>query len=181
LECSPIKEEKKSPEPGEGKEDEEEMGGDKKQDTAAKTEKKAAAMYPSSASSSNSNITLEAFPKMDTYNPEHDSPPPEELQQRDSSEIDIKLEELNEMRASPGLLLSVDEDGNVEAMPQGDSDDAESEEDQHRYVDDIPMSPIAYDREDPISLMDLPDNLLSLPISPCGPNDDPTVGCFKCY
>lgn len=40
-------------------------------------------------------------------------------------------------------------------------------------VDEIAMSPIPFDREDPTTLMELPDNILTLPISPCGPNDDP--------
>jgi hypothetical protein len=43
-------------------------------------------------------------------------------------------------------------------------------------VDEIAMSPIPMGREDPTTLMELPDNLLSLPISPCGPNDDPWGG-----
>lgn len=38
-------------------------------------------------------------------------------------------------------------------------------------IEDIAMSPISMDREDPGSLMELPDNLLTLPISPCGPHD----------
>jgi len=37
---------------------------------------------------------------------------------------------------------------------------------------DISVSPLPFDqREDPSTLMELPDNILSLPISPCGPND----------
>eukprot|EP00934_Nitzschia_sp_Nitz4_P008083 Nitzschia sp. Nitz4//scaffold8_size234185//9733//12128//NITZ4_001229-RA/size234185-processed-gene-0.251-mRNA-1//1//CDS//3329559722//8073//frame0 len=39
-------------------------------------------------------------------------------------------------------------------------------------VEDIAMSPIPLDREDPTTLMALPENILSLPISPCGPNDE---------
>ena len=39
-------------------------------------------------------------------------------------------------------------------------------------VDDIPMSPLPYDREDPVSLMALPDDIMTLPISPCGPHDE---------
>lgn len=38
-------------------------------------------------------------------------------------------------------------------------------------IEDIAMSPISMDREDPGSLMELPENLLTLPISPCGPHD----------
>lgn len=34
------------------------------------------------------------------------------------------------------------------------------------------LSPLPFDsHEDPNSLMELPENILSLPISPCGPND----------
>ena len=51
-------------------------------------------------------------------------------------------------------------------------DDDQSEEVQD--VDDIPMSPIPYDREDPMTLMELPDDLLNLPLSSCGPHDNPT-------
>lgn len=40
-------------------------------------------------------------------------------------------------------------------------------------VDDIAMSPISLKRNDPAALMVLPENILSLPISPCGPHDDP--------
>lgn len=40
-------------------------------------------------------------------------------------------------------------------------------------VDEIAMSPIPMDREDPATLMELPENIMSLPISPCGPHDDP--------
>jgi len=46
-------------------------------------------------------------------------------------------------------------------------------------VDDIAMSPIPYDREDPVTLMDLPDDILTLPISPCGPHDDPCSDLSK--
>jgi hypothetical protein len=42
------------------------------------------------------------------------------------------------------------------------------------HAEDIEMSPIsqAY-HEDPSTLMELPDNLMTLPISPCGPHDYP--------
>eukprot|EP00980_Cylindrotheca_fusiformis_P021481 scaffold8353_cov138-Cylindrotheca_fusiformis.AAC.12 len=40
-------------------------------------------------------------------------------------------------------------------------------------VEDIVMSPIPFDREDPTTLMELPENILTLPISACGPNDEP--------
>jgi hypothetical protein len=168
LECSPIAEEINLTDHCE------------KEDTEDKTEKVVVIPYPSISNSSDSSVKLDVPPKLESLDAGRDSVPPQELQQRDSSENEFKLEDLSEMRASPGLLLSVDEDGNVEAMPQNDDDDAKSEDQEHNDVEDIQMSPIAYDREDPISLMDLPENLLSLPISPCGPNDDPVVGCFRC-
>jgi hypothetical protein len=40
-------------------------------------------------------------------------------------------------------------------------------------VEDIVMSSIPFGREDPMTLMSLPENILTLPISPCGPNDNP--------
>lgn len=40
-------------------------------------------------------------------------------------------------------------------------------------VEDIAMSPIPFEGEDPSTLMELPENILTLPISPCGPNDSP--------
>jgi hypothetical protein len=39
-------------------------------------------------------------------------------------------------------------------------------------MDDISMSPIPFDHEDPTTLMELPENILKIPISPCGPHDD---------
>jgi len=71
-----------------------------------------------------------------------------------------------EPRASPGGFLKEHEEGVKD-------DDEHSEEAQ--AVDDIAMSPIPYDREDPMTLMDLPDDLLALPISACGPHDDPAA------
>lgn len=45
-------------------------------------------------------------------------------------------------------------------------------------VEDIVMSPIPFDREDPTTLMELPENILTLPISAFGPNDEPSVTSF---
>ena len=39
-------------------------------------------------------------------------------------------------------------------------------------VEDIQMSPLPFDREDPTTLMELPENIMHLPISPCGPKDE---------
>lgn len=47
------------------------------------------------------------------------------------------------------------------------------DEDNPAAEDDIRMSPLPFDgREDPTTLMELPENLLKLPISPVGPGDD---------
>jgi hypothetical protein len=43
---------------------------------------------------------------------------------------------------------------------------------ENQSVEDIDMSPIPFDREDPTTLMELPENILMLPISPFGPNDE---------
>jgi hypothetical protein len=49
-------------------------------------------------------------------------------------------------------------------------DDYPSDEEQNPA--DGSVSPLPFDHhEDPSSLMELPENILSLPISPCGPND----------
>jgi hypothetical protein len=73
----------------------------------------------------------------------------------------------SEHRASPGKFIPVTgEDEINEAMEE----DNNSEEGQP--VDDISMSPLPYDREDPVTLLDLPDDIMNLPISSCGPHDD---------
>lgn len=84
-----------------------------------------------------------------------------------------KKKDKSESRASPGEFLPIKK-GVIEAKQEAvEGDDDQSEEAQ--AVDDIAMSPISYDREDPITLMDLPDDILALPISPCGPHDDPAL------
>jgi hypothetical protein len=50
-------------------------------------------------------------------------------------------------------------------------DDNDPAAEDNNSVDDIQMSPIPLDREDPTSLMELPENIMILPISPCGPKD----------
>ncbi|KAG7367074.1 hypothetical protein IV203_029744 [Nitzschia inconspicua] len=176
LECSPIEEEKKSPELNERMEDDVQAKEAKKADDVPQKNEKNHAVSEKKTPSNSSNFALKRdnLPKLDNSDGEEKSNAREDIQQRDSSEIDFKVDDLHETRASPGLFLSIDDDGNVEAMPRVDYDD------ENQYVEDIAMSPLAYDREDPITLMDLPDNLLSLPISPCGPNDDPQPGCFSC-
>lgn len=79
----------------------------------------------------------------------------------------------DENRASLGMLSREDDsDKDVELLPYDEAEANPADE-----VDNIAMSPIPFDREDredPTSLMELPENLLFLPISPCGPHDDPT-------
>ena len=161
LQCSPVKEEKTS-----------EVVEEKKESDEA-----AVVPYPSVTKVSQPTIKsdptlgIEPVVKMD------ESDPVEEIQQRDSSEEDEKMDE-TELRASPGLYLSVDENGNVEASMSQDDEEIKVElheeiKAETQQVADIPMSPLPFEQEDPVSLMDLPANLLCLPISPCGPNDDP--------
>ena len=38
--------------------------------------------------------------------------------------------------------------------------------------DDYSLSPLPFEREDPSTLMELPDDILHMPISSCGPHDD---------
>ncbi|KAL3913750.1 MAG: hypothetical protein SGARI_000497 [Bacillariaceae sp.] len=126
--------------------------------------------YPSVTKVSSTDAKEELRAKLEPVDEMEGLDPAEKPQERDSSvsEEDEKIDS-SDLRASPGLFLSIDEDGNVEAMPLED-EEMKSEIDP---VEDIAMSPIPYDHEDPASLMDLPSNLLCLPISPCGPNDDP--------
>lgn len=92
-----------------------------------------------------------------------------------------KIEDEN--RTLPGMFSRADNsDGEKDAalLPYDEAEENPADE-----MDDISMwpspspspSPIPFDRgrrEDPTTLMELPENLLSLPISPCGPHDDPT-------
>ena len=88
------------------------------------------------------------------------------------------------------VVIAMDEDGEgIETViPHGgvkisgpdkvkSSQDEDDQQSHHsnleaECVDDIPMSPLPYDREDPVSLMALPDDIMTLPISPCGPHDE---------
>mmetsp|Transcript_6731 Transcript_6731/g.16431 ORF Transcript_6731/g.16431 Transcript_6731/m.16431 type:complete len:455 (+) Transcript_6731:328-1692(+) len=88
-----------------------------------------------------------------------------EIEREYSGDGDMKEEDC-EHRASPLF----EENKMNESLKQ---EDDQSEEAQ--AVDDIAMSPISYDREDPMTLMDLPDNILDLPISALGPHDDPAL------
>ena len=90
-----------------------------------------------------------------------------------SSSSNIKREEKvilgqDENRTSPGMFARDDgaDEKEIEMYPYDETETPAA-------VDDIPMSPIPFDREDPTTLMELPENLLTLPISPCGPHDEP--------
>jgi hypothetical protein len=52
-----------------------------------------------------------------------------------------------------------------------DSDDYPFDED-NPAADDFAVLPLPFDQEDPTTFLDLLDNLLQLPISPCGPQDN---------
>lgn len=95
------------------------------------------------------------------------SPDQEEMERESSMVAGIKEEDKTEPRASPGGFSPISE---TKAREETKEKDDHSEEAQ--AVDDISMSPIAYDREDPVTLMDLPDDILALPISALGPHDD---------
>ena len=96
------------------------------------------------------------------------SPDQEEIE-RESSGDGSNNEDTNESRASPGNFLPKNED--LKQILKGDDDQS----DDAQAVDDIGVSPIFFDREDPVTLMDLPDDILALPIESCGPHDDPAL------
>lgn len=98
------------------------------------------------------------------------SSPDQEQMERESSGVGIQKEDESESRASPGGFLPKEEKKGEESVKEEDEDSESAQ-----AVDDIAMSPISYDREDPMTLMDLPDDILALPISPCGPHDDPAL------
>ena len=64
----------------------------------------------------------------------------------------------------------------IELKRSSDSDDDYPFDEDNPADEYMRMSPLPYDgHEDPTTLMELPDNLLKLPISPVGPQDDPTL------
>ena len=85
--------------------------------------------------------------------------------EQDQTSFTVIKEEQKEQdpRGSPDVLQTKPmQEGEV--FPYDGSDN-------NKGVEDIAMSPLPFDREDPTTLMELPENLLSLPISACGPND----------
>lgn len=97
------------------------------------------------------------------------SPDQEEIE-RVSISDGIEKEDETESRASPGGLLSINESETKQKLKEEDDHSEEAQ-----AVDDIAMSPISYNREDPVTLMDLPEDILALPIEPYGPHDDPAL------
>ncbi len=66
------------------------------------------------------------------------------------------------MMMSPYNREKADDDDYDDEYPSDEEQDPANER----------LSPLPFDQhEDPSSLMELPENILSLPISPCGPND----------
>ena len=65
----------------------------------------------------------------------------------------------------------VKEESSHRDSTKDEEDDYPFEEKQNPTYIRETVSPLPFDHEDPASLMELPDNILSLPISPCGPND----------
>lgn len=94
-----------------------------------------------------------------------------EVEPRECTSSPLKSKEVDDgNRASPDVLLEEDPIGQKEdEMYPFDGTESDP------AVDDIAMSPIPFDREDPATLMELPEDIMTLPISPCGPNDDPAL------
>jgi len=114
--------------------------------------------------------------------------------QRDSSSqptpsppINVKIEDSFD---SPSAVADLDREDMITPVDEGielslpdidlkrsrDNDDFPFDEDDPADDDDddaMRMSPLPYDgHEDPMTLLELPENLLKLPISPVGPQDD---------
>ena len=117
---------------------------------------------------SNSKVEVAEVPsRPEPVKSESRSSPDQEEVEREFLQVgDNKDKDQGEHRVSPGKFIPVTGDETNEAMEEDDS----SEEGQP--VDDISMSPLPYDREDPVTLLDLPDDIMNLPISSCGPHDD---------
>ena len=93
------------------------------------------------------------------------------------------FDEPNQTSASPSAV--VDEvksndntkEASVYMSPSCENEDYDDCDDQYPSDEELDpagnrLSPLPFDHhEDPLSLMELPGNILSLPISPCGPHD----------
>lgn len=103
------------------------------------------------------------------------------IQANDGIEMDGDQKErrMTANRERNNFRLSLDGDNNKEeeggdaSMAHGDDEDENLGK--VLRVDDIAMSPIPFELEDPSTIMELPENLLTMPISPCGPDDEPVI------
>ena len=86
-----------------------------------------------------------------------------DVEMEDDSE-DEELKEIKTPRSSPISKR-------IETVV-GDTDAPEQ-------VEDIAMSPIPLDREDPETLMQVPEDILTLPLSACDANEDPLAGSHQ--
>lgn len=102
------------------------------------------------------------------YSKEHEAAPFDEKPSSESPSAVADVAESNS-HVKPRTALS---SSKAEMGGDGkDDDDYPSDEDPDPAAARC-LSPLPFDsHEDPSSLMELPENILSLPISPCGPND----------
>lgn len=85
---------------------------------------------------------------------------------------DISREDMN-TPVDEGIEVTLPD---IELTRSRDSEDDFPFDEGDPADEDMRMSPLPYDgHEDPMTLMELPDNLLKLPISPVGPQDDPSL------
>jgi hypothetical protein len=80
--------------------------------------------------------------------------------------VEVHLKEQEENRTSPGIF------DQEELQYEASSSDGDNP-----ALDDVSMSPIPFERHEermgPSTLMALPENILTIPISPLGPHDVP--------
>lgn len=122
-----------------------------------------------SQESSETRLTFSSS-RLQPIKTESRSSPDQEDIERENTVARIKKDDESESRTSPAgfLQFNNNEIKHVERVEDDVSEEAPG-------VDDIAMSPIPYHREDPVTLMDLPDDILALPIEPYGPHDDPAL------
>ena len=97
------------------------------------------------------------------YHHDHDIPFDESKPSSDSPASVADVAKSADIVKEKELMVSLDDDDEKDEDFPFDEDPNPAED---RY------SPLNFfEQEDPSSLMELPDNLLSLPISPCGPHD----------
>ena len=91
------------------------------------------------------------------------------------SDKDVEMEDCR----SPGQQTVKDKVRIISVVHQMDDKTGEREEaiefmlkDHASSADDYSLSPLPYEQEDPTTLMELPDDILHMPISACGPHDE---------